>query len=124
MSGRRRLSWIILLTALVSVPLSVPAQQEGEALWVALPNNVYVVVGQSIALITGRPSTVSAENCAPGTPWPASAVLVDESHENAAQNTGLLVFRDTEPRIATRIRIVGGPTVCNGELRLYTGVVE
>ena len=125
MSRQRRLFLVAsCVMALVGLPSVVPAQQQGEVLELALPSNVFVIVGQSLVLITGRPSHVSTENCAAGTPHPVSGVVVDEGGGNAAQQTGGLVFRNTEPRPGTRIRIVAGPHSCNGDLHLYDGVVE
>lgn len=116
------------VTVLVGLPAVVPAQQEGEVLEIAIPTDVYVVAGQSLVLITGRPTSGSPVNCASGVSHPVSAVIVDEGGGNAAQQTGVLVFRgnssDSAPRPGTRIRIVAGPAACNGDLNLWQGVVE
>ena len=123
--SRRQSFWLLLwVTAVLGLQSSVPAQQEGEMLQLALPRDVFVVVGQSLVIITGRPTSASPVNCAAGVSRPASAVVVDEGGGNAAQQTAVLVFRETEPRNGTRIRIVGGPALCNAELLLYEGIVE
>jgi hypothetical protein len=125
MSQQRRLVCILFcVAALVGLPSTVPAQEEAEILYVALPSDVFVVVGESLVLITGRPTSTSPVSCAPGTAQAVSAVVVDEGGSNGAEQTGVLVFHETPPRPGTRIRIVGGPYACSTDLRLYEGVVE
>ena len=129
MSRQRKLFWIVFcVVALVGLPSVVPAQQaaqqDGEAVYLALPTDVFVIVDQSLVLITGRPTSTTPLVCAPGTPQTSSAVVVDEGGGNAAQQTAVWVFRNTEPRAGTRIRIVGGPYACSTDFRLWDGVIE
>jgi hypothetical protein len=113
-----------LLGVLLGLPSNVPAQEEGEECFIAIPNNVTIVVGQSLVIVTGKPSAVSAVNCAPGMAQTHSAVIVDPGGGEAAQNSGILIFADQPLPNGTRLRIISEPTVCNGDLKLYTGVVE
>lgn len=67
MSRQRTFFWIpFCVIALLGLPSLVPAQQEGEMLQLALPRDVFVVVGQSLVIITGRPTSASPVTVQPG----------------------------------------------------------
>jgi hypothetical protein len=126
MSRQRKALWSAMFCAAAFFGLAsaLPAQEQGEQVKVALDHNVFVVVGQSLVIITGRPSAASRVNCAEGTPQPFAGVVVDEGGGNAAQQALGLVFRDTPARPGTKIRIIGFLGVCSGEMFLYDGIVE
>jgi hypothetical protein len=126
MSRKRKALWPVMFCAAAFLGLAsaLPAQQQGEQVELALPDDVFVIVGQSLVIITGRPSHISTVNCAAGTPQPFGGVVVDEGGGNAAQQAFGLVFRDTPARPGTKIRIIGGPRLCSGHLLLYDGIVE
>jgi hypothetical protein len=94
---------------------------------IAIPTNFFIVSGQTHMIFTGRSSTIATVACAPGTPWPQAAVLVDPGSGTQAEITGVLVFHDHELPAGSRYLITAGPTLitagptpCNSELRLYT----
>lgn len=91
---------------------------------IAIPVNVEVVVGQSQVHIIGRPTSVSPVNCAPGTPFPQSAVVIDPGGGRASQITGVLPFHDHEIPNGARYQITEGPDPCNTDFRLFTGALE
>lgn len=93
-------------------------------LTIAIPMNVDVVVGSSQVHVIGRPTSISPVNCAPGTPYPQSAVVLDPGGSHASQVTGVLFFNDHEIANGTRYQITGGPDPCNADFRLYTGTLN
>lgn len=126
----RRVSILLLISVaalvgiLVGLPSNVPAQEKGDDFSLAIPNNVTIVLGQSLVIVTGKSSGISPVNCAPGTPQPHSAVIVDPGSGRAAQHSDILIFADHPISSGTRLRITGGGTTCNADLKLYSGTVE
>ena len=88
---------------------------------IAIPVNVEIVVGQSHVLKIGEPTSISPVNCAPGTPFPQTAVVLDPGGGRASQITGALFFHDHEITNGTRYLITAGPDPCNTDFKLYTG---
>jgi hypothetical protein len=112
---------------LVGLPANVPGQEEVESCQLAIPSNVTIIVGEDLVIVTGKSSAISTPNCAPGTPQPHSAVIVDPGSGRPAQNSAILIFvaaDATDPPNGTRFRITDGPSLCSGDLHLYTGMVE
>ena len=109
------------------LPPGALAQEAGDPFYVAMSNNVDVVPRSSLVVVIGRPSSMgTAVLCAPGTPEAHAAVIVDAG-EGRPQQADILIFRqagDGPIPMGTRIRIDGGPSPCNADLRLYTGTVE
>ena len=91
---------------------------------IAIPSNVEVVVGSTQVHTIGRPTSVSPVNCAPGTPFPQSAVILDPGGAHASQIAGVLNFHDHEIPNGTRYQITDGPAPCNTDFQLYTGTIE
>lgn len=102
---------VLWQSALADTPASIQ---------IAIPSNVEVLVGSSQVHVIGRPTSVSPVNCAPGTPFPQSAVVLDPGGSHASQITGALFFHDHEIANGTRFLVTAGPDQCNADFKLYT----
>lgn len=91
---------------------------------IAIPTNVETIVGQHRVIFIGKPTSTSPVVCAPGTPNPQTAAVVDPGGGSATQITGVLAFHDHEISLGSRYLITDGPNPCNADFRLYTATLE
>ena len=116
---------VALFGTLIGLASIAPAMEKDQEFDLAIPESVTIVVGQDLVIVTGIPdASISPVNCAPGTPRPHSAVIVDPGGGRGARRSDILIFAEADMPAGTRLRITGGPTLCSGELTLYRGTVE
>lgn len=120
----------LTLLAMVAVSAVLPSTAAAQQVefHIAIPQDVVVNVDLSdgsVVIITGGVVEPSPVLCAPGTPLPHNAVLVDPAGGRGSQRTDVLVFvngalPDDRLRNGTRFMITNGRT-CNSDFRLYIG---
>ena len=128
MLHRQSFRLVICVVALTVLPSAVPAQQDGQVYYVAIPVEVQVIRGSTLLVVTGPSIGASTVQCAAGSGFQHNAVALDPGGAHAAQRTEIDIFDtyggEVPVRPGTRFRIEQGPDPCNSQYRLWVGRVE